>query len=71
MEPRERQAREHVARRLRQRYPDLASEIIEGELEAAFRQYDGAQVRNFLPILVEREVVERQARGEAGSAPVA
>lgn len=57
-----------VARRLRVRFPDLASDVLERHLEDAYRHYAGAQVRHFLPILVEREVVER-LRGSADSAP--
>ena len=69
MEPTERQVKEQISKRLAQRLPDVGPDVIERELDAAFRRYDGALVRNFLPILVEREVVER-ARGETGSMPI-
>lgn len=68
MEPADRQARDGIARRLRDRFPDLASDVLERHLEDAYRHYDDAQVRHFLPILIEREVVER-VRGSADSAP--
>jgi hypothetical protein len=59
METSDRQALQHVVARLRVRFPHLEEAVVEQEVEAVYREYHGSKVRNFVPILVEREVVDR------------
>lgn len=59
METSERQALQHVVARLRDRFPHLAPEVLEAEVESAYQQFHESRVRSFLPVLVEREVIER------------
>jgi hypothetical protein len=42
--------------RLRRRYPGLPEDLIRREVDRLLHQYDGARVRTFLPILIERDV---------------
>lgn len=48
-----------VIAHLQDRFPRLPAEAIAEEARHAFEEYDGARVRAFLPILVEREAGER------------
>jgi len=42
--------------RVRRRYPNLPADLIRQEVDRIHQQYDGARVRTFLPILIEREL---------------
>ena len=48
-----------VAERVRARFPDTAPEHISSMVEQLHRQYDGRPIREFVPVLVEREVIEK------------
>ena len=48
-----------VISHLQVQFPRLPAEAIAEEARHAFQEYDGARVRAFLPILVEREAGER------------
>jgi hypothetical protein len=47
--------------RLRRKYPTIPAEMIRSEVARLHEEYDGAKVRDFLSILVEREA--RQTLG--------
>lgn len=57
-----------IATRVRGRFPDVSAEQIEREVDAAFHQFDGQPIRDFIPILVERVVVERLRSSSPASA---
>ena len=44
-----------VAQRLQTRFPDLDSDTINRVVESAHHVYDGRPIRDFVPVLVERE----------------
>ena len=50
--------------RLRARFPMLRGEVIEQVVDACHREFNGSPIRDFVPILVER-----QARDELSAAP--
>ncbi len=54
----ESRALDQLADRLRARFPDAPRESVKNLVEQAHRQYDGRPVRDYVPVLVEREVVE-------------
>lgn len=58
MDPAEAAAVAAVARRLRRRFPGLSADEIDRAVEQAERAYDGRPIRAFIPILVERDVIE-------------
>ena len=49
----------HVAQRLRARFPDIRAEAIDRMVMDAAHEFDGRPIRDFVPILVERNVIER------------
>ena len=51
-------ALEQLADRLRGRFPDAPPEHIKQVVEQIHHQYDGNPIRDFIPVLVEREVVD-------------
>ena len=64
----EHQALEHVRARLSERFPQLPGEIVSVTVQQVHGRFDG-RVRDYVPILVEREakarleVIAAQARG--------
>ncbi len=48
-----------VTARVREKLPQVGSDSIATEVTEVFAQYAGSKVRDFVPILVEREVVDR------------
>jgi len=50
--------------RLRARFPLLRGEVIEQVVDACHREFNGSPIRDFVPILVER-----QARDELATVP--
>ena len=58
MDQKETKALELVVTRLRRRFPDVAPETIEREVEELHHQYDHCRVRGYVAILVEREARE-------------
>jgi hypothetical protein len=48
-----------LADRLRGRFPDRSAESIKQAVEEVHHQFDGRPIRDFIPVLVEREVVDR------------
>lgn len=60
MEPGERKAMQIVVSRLHQRLPDVPVTHLEDEVLATYAEYHGSRVRDFVWILVERQVLERR-----------
>ena len=47
-----------VVERVRTRFPDARPEQIRSMVELVHHEYEGRPIREFVPVLVEREVVE-------------
>lgn len=60
-------ALEHAAERLSDRFPEVPKEEIDQLVEEHYEQYEGAPVRDFVPVLVEHEV-RTELDGETGAA---
>ena len=56
MNPEETQVLDELADRLRLKFPDATPGSIRQEVAQVHRQYDGHPIREFIPVLVEREV---------------
>ncbi len=58
---------ELLTARLENRFPDLPSGTVRAAVDSACREFDGARIRDFVPVLVEREAVLalRSFRGAA------
>jgi hypothetical protein len=52
-------AMDELADRLRGRFPDARPERIKQAVAQVHHQYDGSPIRDFIPVLVEREVVDQ------------
>ena len=63
MEPDEAAALASVTRVLRRRFPDLPPTELDRLVTEAHHAYDGCPVRHFVPILVERDVIEAVESG--------
>lgn len=57
-----------ISTRVRGRFPDASAEQIDREVSTAFHQFDGQPIRDFIPILVERAVIERLGTRSLSSA---
>ena len=55
---------ELLVERLRLRFPSATPEHLEQVLVEVHHQYDGRPIRDFIPVLVEREVTERMRDAE-------
>jgi hypothetical protein len=51
-------ALDQLVGRLCERFPDAPREGIRSMVRKVHSQYDGSPIRDFIPVLVEREVVE-------------
>lgn len=47
-----------VARRLRTRFPSVSSETVDAVVADYHREYDGRPIRDYVPLLVERQARE-------------
>jgi hypothetical protein len=54
----------HAAERLSDRFPDVPREEIDRLVEEHREEYDGAPVRDFVPVLVEHDVKEDLRAGD-------
>jgi len=63
----EAQALEQLARRLRHRLPHQRAATINQAIAEALQEFDGRPIRDFVPILVERAVVDRLREVGLGS----
>ena len=58
---------EHAAERLAERYPSVPRERIDELVEKHHENFEGAPVRDFVPVLIEHDVKqELNAEGRAG-----
>ncbi|RNL64067.1 hypothetical protein EFK50_05825 [Nocardioides marmoriginsengisoli] len=55
----EAQALEQVAARLKARHPSIDITTIKAQVDAAYHEFDGAPIRDFVEILVERAALEK------------
>jgi hypothetical protein len=51
-----------VARRLRTRFPSVSTETVEALVAECHREYDGRPIRDYVPLLVERQAREHLSR---------
>ena len=56
-------AMDELADRLRGRFPDARPDRIKEAVARVHHQYDGSPIRDFIPVLVEREVVDQLRSG--------
>jgi len=61
----ESRALEHLHVRLCARFPDVPVAQVQRMITDAHQQYDGRPIRDFIPVLVEREVREQLRSGQA------
>lgn len=47
-----------VAQRISEQFPDLPPEVVDAAVARFHREYDGRPIREFVPLLVERQVRE-------------
>jgi len=52
-------AMDELADRLHSRFPHARQDRIKQEVNRVHHQYDGSPIRDFIPVLVEREVVDQ------------
>ncbi len=53
------QALTELSARLRERFPTALPETIDTVVRGSHREFDGDPIRDFIPVLVEREAVAR------------
>ena len=58
-------ALDRVSARLHTRFPDAEPDRLRRAVESAYHQLDGAPVRDFVEILVEREAADALSRGRS------
>ena len=58
----ERKMMQIVVHRLHQRLPDVPVRQLQEEVAVACGEYSDSRVRDFVPILVERQILERNRR---------
>jgi len=58
----EAQALAHVTERLKVRLPHIDPVTLDQHIQAAYHELDGAPIRDFIEILVERSVLETVER---------
>jgi hypothetical protein len=54
----ESEALTHVAHRLRSRFPHVAPSTITEMVNRCHRSYDGRPIRDFVPLLIEHDVLD-------------
>ena len=57
---------DEVTQRVMAKFPSQRSASVRDLVSRAHGQYDGSRIRDFVPVLVEREVVE-QLRGSSST----
>jgi hypothetical protein len=58
-------ALDQVSDRLRSRFPDASPDRIRKVVHQVHDQYDGSPIRDFIPVLVEREAADELRTGDA------
>jgi hypothetical protein len=66
-ESNERKALVAASVRLRERFPAVRAETIDALLVRCHQEYDGRPVREFVPLLVERQVREHLEHGSTSA----
>ena len=61
-------ALEHVRQTMQHRYPDVPAAAIAERMRKVHQRYDNARIRDFVPLLVERELTA-QLRAATGAGP--
>ena len=56
-----------ISTRVRGRFPNAPVEQIEQAVSTAFHEFDAQPIRDFIPILVERAVIDRLRSPRSGS----
>ncbi len=56
---------DQISDRLRSRFPDATPDRIEKVVHDVHHQYDGSPIRDFIPVLVEREAADALQTGDA------
>jgi hypothetical protein len=64
----ETKAMEHVRQTMRHRYPNVPAATISERMHKEHQRYDNARIRDFVPLLVERELTA-QLRAATGADP--
>ena len=61
-----------VSRRLQAKFPDARPDVVDAMVAALHHEFDGDPIRDFVPVLVEREAVARLVpqRNPRSQAPV-
>ena len=54
---------EDVAERLQKRFPMQSPDVVKSTVAEFHRQYDGSRIREYIPVLVEREARDRLSPG--------
>lgn len=54
-----------VSQRLSSRFPEIPSQQVTDVVATTYREFDGASVRDFLEILVERDAADHLSHGSA------
>ena len=57
----------HLAERLRQRFPEVTEDAVFALIADELESFDGARLRDYVPVLVEHNVL-RRLRSEHGRA---
>jgi hypothetical protein len=60
---------EQVTARVHERLPGVSIQAVEAEVTGLFHEYAGSKVRTFLPILVERDAIDRLLRNQTSQLP--
>jgi len=55
----------HVSERLSTRFPQIPTQHVSEVVASSYHDFDGARVRDFLEILVERDAAELLSHGRA------
>ena len=58
----------HLADRLRQRFPELDENAVFGLIADELEVFDGARLRDYVPVLVERNVLHKLRSSRARAA---
>lgn len=59
-----------LIKRLQSSYPQASGRTVDDLVTEVHREFDGRPIRDFVPVLVEREVVERLQRTHGPRATV-
>jgi hypothetical protein len=54
----ESRAIDDVVDRIATRFPDLTKDLIRDQVEALLSRFDDSTIRDFVPILIERETID-------------